>query len=161
MFNTVTEEQYLNVIIKAGDVYQKEVHIGSDDKLRTYQLNHERIRMSHAISKHKRDFESEEQKLLFILNLVISDNETFLEKLLRICKKHINQDGLEEVLRYYPKRSEMKGYWDGIYKDICKIYHVKEEVASLKIEELLTFSYIYNKNVENELDAPAKSLSIW
>lgn len=159
MFNTVTEEQYLNVIITAMNVYQREVHISGDDKLRTYELRNERTRMSHAIQKHKRYFESEEQKLLFVLNLVISDNKSFLEKLLRICKKHINQDSLTEVARYYQKRNEMKGYWDDIYKDICKIYHVKEEVAKCKIEEVLTFSNLYYKSIENEVNAPVKSLS--
>lgn len=160
MFDTLSEEQYINLVEYSKNIYQKEVMKNGEMGYKNFDLELQRLRIEHAFKKHKYEFDSDNQRIIFKLNMVISDNQAFLSTFLNACSIYLKQTKFKKIeFLFGLRRSVLTPDWEKIIAHVANVYKINEQTALWKIAEIVKFSNIYIKEAENEVEASVKSLS--
>lgn len=144
MNQIISEEQYLEIIALTHGIYTKEVIKGSNVTAPYFDLGLQRQRIKEVKDRHRNDFKSKPEAILFELNLLIPNNELFANLLLASCSKFLNLTDISQVKDSFARRGiSMTEQWEELIKYMASIYSITGNTTKVKIKEILSFAPLY------------------
>jgi hypothetical protein len=158
MFNSITEDQYEEILKLSKVIRLKDVEIknGSPNDLERERANVEKAYNQYSSffenklipnnqnNENNIEYNPEEAKKLFKLNLLFRSNELFFTQVKKNCFIEFMNDDMNRLKEYfYSDKPGLKSKWDRIVANLSKGYYINEQIIREKLEEVLTYIDIY------------------
>lgn len=142
MFKT-NENKYLYILNKADLIYKCEV----EPKLhfRTFGTTASDAKgiKEAVVFKYRNLYIEKEENMLFNLNILLNNNESFKNALLNSFINHFSKESLNHIAEsyffdFYPEK------WDNIVETLANWYFINKSTVKRKISEILSYPNLYN-----------------
>lgn len=166
MFHRINEEKYLNLLTYTKGVYDKIIERDTirTSHLRSYVKNNYnpviRDEITATYENCKGQLNSKEEKILFQINLVITENNRFANCFYEYCQAYLRTEDINHIkICFFLRDKTRTTKWNMLIERLAKEFSVKKEVVIFKIGEILTYKNIYFPSLVEEKEEARKSLS--
>lgn len=166
MFHKINEEKYLNIISYTKEIYDNLIEHNmikssySSSCINNYEAS-KRDKIIKVYKNNKGQFNDTGERILFQLNLIITENNRFANSFYEYCQSYLRTDDINRINMYFFTREiKRTTKWNMLLERLAREFLVKKDVVVLKIGEILTYKDMYFPSLVEEKEEVRKSLSL-